>query len=370
MAGRKDKIGTTILLILILLVGMGCTVSAKTTFSKSALKLKVTKVTSTAITLRATKRSGITEYRFYECNAKGKKRTLVKESTSNKITLKNVQQGKTYYFCVQGYATVNGKKAATAYSKVAEAAVPVPETVSTLKKLLQVGLQPVGSTLYVYGGGWNESDTGANAQTRSIGVSSEWEAFFNSQTKDYNYKLTYYQTTKGLDCSGYVGWCIYNILNTESGKSGYVMLAQKMAKNFASRGWGTYTASSKVHTHRAGDIMSLSAGHVYIVVGECPDGSVVLMHSSPPGVQLAGTAASNGTKNSQAVKLAKKYMKKYFSKYYSRYPGWKNYYKDKSYLTGYSRMRWDISGASVMSDPDGYSLMTADQILKDLFRSY
>lgn len=113
--------------------------------------------------------------------------------------------------------------------------------------------------------------------------------------------------------------------------------------------------------------MSLSSGHVYIVVGECSDGSVVLMHSSPPGVQLCGTPSASGKKNSQAVKLATRYMKKYFRTYYNRYP---DCYRDSSYLTKYSQMRWDISGASVMSDPDGYSLMSADEILKDLFAAY
>ena len=78
---------------------------------------------------------------------------------------------------------------------------------------------------------------GARAAARTIGVSPKWKQFFQKQTSSYDYRTTKYQIANGLDCSGYVGWCVYNILNTTNGKAGYVMLAQKMAKNFASRGW-------------------------------------------------------------------------------------------------------------------------------------
>lgn len=334
--------------------------------SKDAVKVRASADT-TSITLKWTRRSDLTGYKIYSTNSAGKQRKLLQKTASNKLKLENVRQGATYYYRVRGYAKVNGKTVYTKFSTVVSVTVPVPDTRSTLKKLLLTGLQPMGTTLYVYGGGWNEADTGGNDQTTTIGVSPEWEAFFNTQNSSYDYRTTRYQNRKGLDCSGYVGWCIYNIYYKKSGKKSFVMLAQNMTRNFASRGWGTYYAPSAVTSHRAGDIMSLSSGHVYIVVGECSDGSVVLMHSSPPGVQLCGTPSASGKKNSQAVKLATRYMKKYFRTYYNRYP---NCYRDSSYLTKYSQMRWDISGASVMSDPDGYSLMSADELLKDLFAAY
>ena len=237
-------------------------------------------------------------------------------------------------------------------------------TECTLKKLLKTALQPVGSTMYVWGGGWNRADTGAGREARTIGVSPAWKRFCKKQKKTYDYRKNRYRITNGLDCSGYVGWCIYNIMNTVSGKKGYVMPARKMAYSYAKNGWGTYTKKSRVKNFRAGDIMSSSA-HVYIVVGQCRDGSVVLMHSSPPGVQISGTAAPSGRQNSQAVKLARKYMKNYFPDWYKKYG---SAVKDSSYLTSYDRMRWDLSGKSVMSDPDGYRNKTAGEILKDLFQ--
>lgn len=235
----------------------------------------------------------------------------------------------------------------------------------TLKRLLLTGLEPVGSTMYVWGGGWNREDTGAGPEARTIGVSPAWRNFFEKQTGSYDYRRVKYQTADGLDCSGYVGWCIYNVLNTTDGKTGYVMPAHKMAEDFASRGWGTYTPRAGVKDYRAGDIMSCD-GHVWMAVGPCGDGSVVALHSSPPGVQLAGTVTLEGKADSQAAALAASYMKQYFPKWYKKYP---NCAKDVKYLTQYGRMRWDISGKAVMTDPEGYRNMSADSILQDLFAS-
>lgn len=235
---------------------------------------------------------------------------------------------------------------------------------STLKEFLQIALQPVGSTMYVWGGGWGISDTGGNIDARTIGVSPQWRRFFNQQTSAYDYRTTRYQSRNGLDCSGFVGWTIYNAFNTKSGNRGYVCLAQQMTRVFSSKGWGSYTAAGAVKNYRAGDIMSTSDGHVYIVLGSCSDGSVVLIHSSPSGVQINGTYTPSGKQNSYAVQLATKYMKKYYPKWYAKFP---NCSRGTSYLTRYSRMRWKLSGNCMMSDPDNYANKNAKQILMDLF---
>lgn len=236
---------------------------------------------------------------------------------------------------------------------------------STLKTLLSTALEPVGSTMYIWGGGWNEADTGAGTEAVSVGVSAQWKTFFEQQTSSYDYRTTRYQIANGLDCSGYIGWCIYNILNTTDGNEGYVMKASQMAGNFAARGWGTYRSASSVTDYRAGDIMS-SSGHVWMVVGQCEDGSVVLLHSSPPGVRMCGTPTASGSTSSQAIQLATAYMKNYYPEWYSKYPSCS---VATSYLTGYAQMRWDTSGNSIMTDPEGYLDMSAAEILADLFSS-
>ena len=246
---------------------------------------------------------------------------------------------------------------------------------STLKKLLQTAMKPVGQTMYVWGGGWTFTGGGAGASTaaRSIGVNPGWSAYFNQQDASYNYKNKPSYNDNGLDCSGFVGWVIYNTFNTTSGNAGYVMGAEYQAKTFAEYGWGSYTPYYEVSNHRAGDIMSLSAGHVYIVIGSCSDGSIVLVHSSPNGVMISGTTTRDGNRDSQAIALSDKYMRRYYPAAYPKFAvsdekDGRHIWRDEEYLTKYSRMRWYLNGSqSMLSDPDGYANMTAAQILKDLF---
>lgn len=232
---------------------------------------------------------------------------------------------------------------------------------STIRHFLEVALQPVGKTMYIWGGGWNRVKTG------EMGVPARWEEYFNEQTEEYNYKTTRYQTNDGLDCSGYVGWVLYNTFNTESGHGGYVMLAQQMAKTYADWGWGLYEAPRMFEDQKAGDIMSLPSGHVYIVIGRCSDGSLVIVHSSPNGCMITGTVSSLGKKKSQAWKLARKYMKKYYRAWYTKYPDIR---RPISYLTSYGRMSWYVDGRpdSVMSDPEGLRNKSAEEVLQVLFR--
>ncbi len=351
---------TFLVLLLVLLFSLHPRAAS---FSKKAPEPTI-KFKGENLIIKWPKRSDLTGYEVYRCNASGQPTKLVRKTSACKVTLKKFKYGTTYYYKVRGYKEKkNHKFRYTRYSKLIK--VPVFRK-STLKKLLLTALEPVGSTVYVWGGGWNEADTGAGLEATTIGVSPRWESFFNQQDSSYNYNNTRYQIHDGLDCSGYIGWCIYNILETDNGKPGYVMSAKLMAPNFASRGWGTFTAAGNVRNYRAGDIMSTASGHVWMVVGQCSDGSVVILHSSPPGVQLMGTPTPGGNTNSEAVALARQYMQKYFPTWYQKFP---NCSRDGSYLTNYSQMRWDISGNMIMSDPDKYRNKTADQILADLFRS-
>lgn len=239
---------------------------------------------------------------------------------------------------------------------------------STIKNFLKIAIAPVGSTMYVWGGGWNEEDTGAGREARSIGLSPAWKNFAEDKDSGYNYRNYRYQIHDGLDCSGYVGWCVYNVLNTKDNGRGYVKDASKQAAEFAELGLGSYCSPSEVTNYQPGDIMSSACnccGHVWIVVGTCEDGSVVLAHSSPPGVQLSGTVTLSGRTDSQAFLLAEHYMKTYYNDWYERYPA---VCKNSAYLSHYGQMRWYTTGENaILSDPDGYCNMSAEEILEDLF---
>lgn len=299
----------------------------------------------------------------------------------------------------------------------------------TLKNFLATAMEPVGTSLYVYGGSWDWQDANSSNQSMTIGLPQSWLDFFQSHNADYTYRddkdpaHSYYWRGYneyyygGPDCSGYVGWSVYNLMNTESGSvadgdKGYVMSATSQAKNFAEeQGWGTIDygevkknpdgsifveqgdedTPNKCHRtfqpedFKTGDIFSMN-GHVWICLGKCEDGSLVILHSTPSdsvnnqgggGVQINGVGESE---DCQAVKLAEKYMSKYYPEWYSRYHKvYKNFddyttVKDneiadqpgtfKAPVGG--KFSWDLNGT--LSDPDNYATMTPGEILADLFK--
>ena len=312
----------------------------------------------------------------------------------------------------------------------------------TVKNFLQTALEPAGTTLYIYGGGWDWQDEGSAIQTRTIGVSPDWVKFFNENDVNYTYKEEDNDPAKadpensyypyggyneyyyaGLDCSGYVGWVIYNLENTEDGNEGYVTFACDMAKMLEQMGYGrmtieaqpyitpstaaeaegtalkaaALTASSDTATGalsggaavwkadirpedirlKPGDVVSMG-GHVWISLGTCSDGSTLLLHSTPSysrkgqpggGVQISaiGTSAS-----CEAYQLADRYMSAYFPEWYSRYPvSLKNaadYFEFEDENTGI--FSWTPGeDEDAIADPEGIQHMTPAEVLKELFEN-
>lgn len=153
----------------------------------------------------------------------------------------------------------------------------------TLKHLLSAALQPVGSTLYVYGGGWNWQDNGPSRQAMDRGVPASWHTFFREMGPNYcyrreqggpdwypcgNYNQYYYA---GADCSGYLGWVLRQVL----GPGSFVSPAQSMARRLAER-WrlGTWSRpAGRGACFRPGDIVSIR-GHVWLCLGACEDGQL------------------------------------------------------------------------------------------------
>ena len=341
-------------------------VSAKTSFSKEKPLGIMSTAVGTDIAVSWEPVKGASGYRVYESG--GEEFSLVKQTSGHSCILSGREQGRTYQYYVRAYSkNSRGKRVYGKTSKRVSTTV-AKEGISTLGNFLRTAIAPVGSTMYVWGGGWNKADTAAGKEARQIGVSSRWRQFAANKKASYNYNNYRYQIHDGLDCSGYVGWCIYNVMNTKNGRKGYVYSASKQAKKFSDMGFGSYQSAKDIKDYKPGDIMSSTCkccGHVWIVIGQCKDKSVVLVHSSPAGVQLCGTVTPSGKTNSQAYKLAKKYMKKYYASWYSRYP---KVSRNASYLSHYGQMRWKTTGEDIiLSDPDGYRDMSAAEVLKDLF---
>ena len=229
----------------------------------------------------------------------------------------------------------------------------------SLLDFLTTATQPVGSTMYVWGGGWNEEDTGAGIEAVTLGLPPQWAAFADKQDAYYNHKDTRYQIHDGLDCSGYIGWAVYNALETEDGRPGYVCASTVMAQQLSDRGLGEYIPAERMTHWVPGDVMSMK-GHCWIVVGMCDDGSVLLLHASPPGVMFSGTTAPDGSPT-QATALAQQIMQTHFPDWYARYPETD---RSHSYLTNSSALRWSDE---VLTDGEGLRQMSAHEVVALLF---
>ena len=256
------------------------------------------------------------------------------------ITGKQVIDGKTYVFDEDGKLV----QSPDGFEPSAQIGV------RTVRNFLKNALLPLGNTLYIWGGGHTD------AEAESYGVNAQWKQFFNTQNSTYNYSDHLYEYGKGLDCSGYVGWTAHQVT-----KEYATTTSTGMPAYFARKGWGTCVTGDTSQKFTPGDVVSKS-GHGWIVIGQCSDGSVVVIHATPPYIQLGGTVSSTGSINSEAIELANEYMKMYYPVAYERY-GVK--VLDRSYLTGVNHFTWS---SSILSDSEGYRRKKPAEILNDLFQ--
>ena len=263
--------------------------------------------------------------------------------------------GVKYKFGADGYLIVPESSSSNAADPDAAIRPNQPTSAKTVKNYLLAAMQPVGRTLYVWGGGH-----GSDATRK--GVSPVWTSWYNSQNSGYRYQnyddLSAANIAKGLDCSGYVGWTTYQIMNTYS-----TDVSGNIGALYKGRGWGTWYNQNYLSKTNwklyPGDI-GYDSGHTWIILGQCADKSAVVLHSTPQaGVQISGTTTPSGDYDSQAVALARQYMSKF--KGYTKYsysPSCGNYIRRGNYF------RWN----GTLSDPNGYKDMTANKILADLFK--
>ena len=231
----------------------------------------------------------------------------------------------------------------------------------TMKQLIEKALIPVGHTLYVYGGGWDDDDIKAGPEARSIGEARGWKMFYKTQNSNYNFKNFMNCSSLGLDCTGYIGWTLYNLFNTENNKEGFVFRSDILGEKLAEKGLGWVERAENIDEYICGDIFfSKKHRHAYICLGECEDKSIVLIHSSPPGVMISGTTTPEGKKGSIAQKTANEFMNKNYPKWRIKFPC-----SDRGvdYLSDYDRFRFF---RLIVTDPDGITLQSPSDVLRSL----
>lgn len=304
---------------------------------------------------------GASGYEVYEALESSGNFTRVARVSEDFIQLDGRRLGQSYKYYVIAYSNINGSLVKSLPSTTAVTR-PVEGSISTIKNYMTNAIAPMGSTLYIFGGGRDEyRPVRVNNSTR-IGLHEEWREFFLSKKESTYIPDDYaYQRSLGIDCSGFVGFVNYNTFNTSDNQKSMVTKSGNTGDLLVSRGLGSYSTELSYDFYQAGDVM-FRDGHVYIVVGQCSDGSVVVCHSSMMGVKLAATRDRNGNSRNQANALVKSYMSTYFQDYHKIDSGINT---ASDYLTNYKKFTWN---SKALSDPDGYRNMPVEEVLKDLFK--
>ena len=232
----------------------------------------------------------------------------------------------------------------------------------TIKGFLQNATKAIGNTLYVWGGGHEYGENGV------AGIQTGWKQFWTTNNVTYDYKKFRYKSYAGLDCSGFTGWSIYNNIYYSSGNPTTTTTSTYFPTYLERNGWGTKSSITKAENakYKPGDVVSKS-GHVWIIIGQCSDGSVVITHDTPPYTQISGTCTPSGNYSSEAITLANKYMKNTYKTAYSKFNKISNATKEYLFGSTVNRFSWTISSNSKFTDPQGYRNMTASQVLKDMY---
>ena len=309
-----------------------------------------------------------------------------------------LKEGYPYRVTIEGDTVTDVSEILPASQLKYEPIVEGEPGVKTLKNFLKTAMEPVGTTLYIYGGGWDWQDEGSAVQATSLGVSPDWVRFFHAQDENYTYKApdgdpekenpatSYYPYGgyneyyyAGLDCTGYLGWVIYNTMQSVDGEEGYV--GPGMVWKMSERGWGDWTQDVQIpdgnngYEMKPGDVMAIH-GHVWISLGTCDDGSVVIAHSSPSksrtgqpgaGVQIS---AIGYDKDCEAYQLADKYMSEHYPEWYERYPIYlcnpEVYFAIDGEKTG--KFSWDVeSSQACLTDTESMQNMSPAETLAELF---
>ncbi|MBQ3866828.1 MAG: hypothetical protein II776_07980, partial [Clostridia bacterium] len=253
------------------------------------------------------KRENMDSFR-YRFEIDGEERLLTvdngdkKEDGSYSYPVQNALKiGYTYVLTIEDDVVTNAEEILTASSDP-DLVYSLPVTgepgLKTVGNFLKTAMAPVGTTLYIYGGGWDWQDEGGSVQVRSIGVSGDWVRFFRSQNADFTYRdrdgdeanidpeHSYYPYNEyneyyyaGLDCSGFVSWALNNTFNKETVELDLFSGSTKTAYNLAQRGYGSITQDASAPVY-PGDVISIK-GHVWVSLGTCDDGSILLLHSTP-----------------------------------------------------------------------------------------
>jgi len=273
--------------------------------------------------------------------------------------------GGVWYYMNSSGEMVTGKYVINGSSYYFNSSGVLAET--DVSDLLKNAVKPLGETLYVWGGGWNQEDTAAGETALFTGVWPQWKEYYQNNKKEYSYipgqkswnngnrEWRFY----GLDCSGYLGWIMFNSVNGGKNYKGYVVKASKFSSSLEEYGYGNAVSCTPNSKFYPGDIVSIQ-GHCFLCLGQCKDGSVLILHSTPNGgVQMSGTV--NGSSSSLASKLAQEFMKQYYPEWWDCFGKEGRQSVNAGQYLNRTKFSWKISGS--VSDTDRLRSKMAEDIL-------
>ena len=336
---------------------------------------------------------------------------------------------------------VNAEAAASSLPTISDTVTKGKPGDMTVENEIKTALMPVGHCLYIFGGAWNSNgapdmkvfaDEGAGEEAMTIGVPQVWDNFYKTKDGTYDCWADEYMFMRddwstverpdvihwGADCSGYIGWVLQNTINKECGfgtkegsigtKPGWVTYAEWIGfalnhldygsripnENAAAADDNDDPYPSKTVAVKSNDKYSYVPGNIYtfgnknefqenenhcwLCLGQCSDGSVLLLHCSDPGVFICGTSPDYNEDDplacdSEALKISRTYMKRYYTDFYNKFGGPGRLgkidpvsKKASGYLK-YSEFNWNTSGDNALTDDAGLRNMKPQEIMDYIY---
>ncbi|MCF0259363.1 MAG: hypothetical protein HUJ54_05835 [Erysipelotrichaceae bacterium] len=125
------------------------------------------------------------------------------------------------------------------------------------------------------------------------------------------------------------------------------------------RGLGTVIPYDDITELHPGDIFN-NGDHIYILVQVYEDGSRLILHAAPPGVQFSGTPSASGVLNSTAAQEAAKIMSEHYPEYYAKYP-------DTTTDASYNFFDQFVWSPEILPDTETVDQMDGDAFLASIF---
>jgi hypothetical protein len=252
----------------------------------------------------------------------------------------------------------------------------------SLREFLAQALVPVGHVVYVFSGGWDVTDTQVGESVLKSVRDQLWAAHFAAVDPcAYDYRggvkqipdpgaprgyVLSRERNNGLDCSGYAAYSVQQTFLEKDLRAtiGSKMGSATMCFQLEAAGWGKVLDLDCVEPEPGDLLFSPEFHHICILLGVCPDGSLLCVDCTPPCLRITGTPALGGSQRSQAVELAEACNRERYPEMWKKWHTHESWSRDRWRYLGFKRFRF---APELLTDPDGLREKTAPGVLAVLY---